>query len=567
MLEYVRIQNLALIEDAELEFADGLNVLTGETGAGKSFILKALGFLLGDRLKADMVRPGADRAHVEAIFRLEDEGAKAKGEFKDELKDEFSDENGRELILRRDLLASGRSRLSVNGAMKPQEYVRELRDRLLSYTSQHGQQKLLQPAYQEALMEGIVADSIAHAKELFAKKAELLRALEENKAQMEAIEARRERLTEVRDLLEMQQAEIDKVRPLPNEDVELEELRMKARRQEEAGKIYDAALNMLYGSGDGSGLLDALSRFRGILEELSEEDERLKSSLASCTALMEDMQQTGSLLRRPPEICDLPEDIEQVEARLYELSKLKRTLRRDLPQILSLKEEIEEKISFLDICELDIKNLRRQEDELVSQLKKTVEEIVPIRRKACTDFCHRLEQELQGLGFNEAARVLPDFRSRALWRDVQDEAVRILWAPNPGQLPQPLDRIASGGELSRFLLALTGVTPSRYKPTFIFDEVDAGVGGVTLNTLADRLEKMAGTHQLLLVTHWPQIAARAARHFQIAKAVHDGKTYTTCKPLHGKEIHDELVRMGGGGSRGEALASALQEELGQKHAL
>ncbi len=561
MLEYVRIQNLALIEDAELEFADGLNVLTGETGAGKSFILKALGFLLGDRLKADMVRPGADRAHVEAIFRLEDEGTKAG----DETHDEFADGNGRELILRRDLLASGRSRLSVNGAMKPQDYVRELRDRLLSYTSQHGQQKLLQPAYQEALM-----DSIVPAKELFAKKTELLKALEENKAQREAIEARRERLTEVRDLLEMQQAEIDKVRPLPNEDVELEELRMKARRQEEAGKIYDAALNMLYGtgggSGDGSGLLDALSRFRGILEELSEEDERLKSSLASCTALMEDMQQTGSLLRRPPETCDLPEDIEQVEARLYELSKLKRTLRRDLPQILSLKEEIEEKISFLDICELDIKNLRRQEDELVLQLKKTVEELVPIRRKACTDFAHALEKELQGLGFNEAARVLPDFRSRILWRDVCDEAVRILWAPNPGQLPQPLDRIASGGELSRFLLALTGVTPSRYKPTFIFDEVDAGVGGVTLNTLADRLEKMAGKHQLLLVTHWPQIAARAARHFQIAKAVHDGKTYTTCKPLHGKEIHDELVRMGGGGSRGEALASALQEELAQKHA-
>ncbi len=564
MLEYVRIQNLALIEDAELEFADGINVLTGETGAGKSFILKALGFLLGDKLKADMVRPGADRAHVEAIFRLDDEAVQGAVQGADDSSDAFDGADEKELILRRDLLASGRSRLSVNGAMKPQEYVRELRDRLLSYTSQHGQQKLLQPAYQEALMEGIVADSAGPAKELFAKKAELLKALEENKAEREAIEARKERLTEVRDLLEMQQAEIEKVRPLPNEDVELEELRMKARRQEEAGKVYDAALNMLYGSGDGSGLLDQLSRFRGILEELADNDERIKTSLASCTALIEDMQQTGSLLRRPPEICDLPEDIEQVEARLYELSKLKRTLRRDLPQILSLKEEIEEKISFLDICELDIKNLRRQEDALVEQLRQTVAKLVPLRRKACTDFAHALEQELQGLGFNEAARVLPDFRSRTLWRDVSDEAVRILWAPNPGQLPQPLDRIASGGELSRFLLALAGVTPSKYKPTFIFDEVDAGVGGVTLNTLADRLEKMAKSHQLLLVTHWPQIAARASRHFQIAKTVHDGKTYTTCKPLQGSDIHDELVRMGGGGARGEALASALQEEIALK---
>ena len=572
MLEYLRIQNLALIEDMELDFAGGLNVLTGETGAGKSFILKALGFLLGDRLKADMVRPGADKAHVEALFTLEaplDEPQAApeaaQGDDKDaagkkKADEGFDDDKGScQLILRRDLLASGRSRLSVNGNLRPQEYVRELRARLLSYTSQHGQQKLLQPAFQEALMEGTVA-----RQDLLQKKADLLKNLEGIKAKIDAIEARKQRLLEVRDLMEMQQLEIDKVKPQPNEDVELEELRLKARRLEEAGRDYDSALGMLYGSGDGSGILEALSSLGRLVESLADDDERLAPYVGSISGLTEDLQQLSGLLRKPPVPDDMPDDIEAVESRLYELSQLKRKLHRDLPQILQLKDEIEEKISFLDVCELDCKNLRRQEAEVVKELAAVVAELIPLRRKSCQAFAHALEKELQGLGFNEAAKVIPDFCPKKLWGDVNDEVVRILWAPNPGQPAQPLDRIASGGELSRFLLALAGVAPAEYKPTFIFDEVDAGVGGVTLNHLADRLEKMAQEHQLLLVTHWPQIAARASRHFQITKTVRDGKTYTMCTPLKNEALHAEIVRMGGGGAQGEALAQALLEKKAQR---
>ncbi len=183
MLEYLRIQNLALIEDMELEFDKGMNVLTGETGAGKSFILKALGFLLGDRLKADMVRPGADRAHVEAIFTLERPLEDAADDAA------FEGCDTRQLILRRDLLVSGRSRLTVNNVLKPQEYARELRGRLLSYTSQHGQQKLLQPAFQEALMESTLG-----RPDLLAEKARLMSELERVRAKARAIEHRRDRL-------------------------------------------------------------------------------------------------------------------------------------------------------------------------------------------------------------------------------------------------------------------------------------------------------------------------------------------------------------------------------------
>lgn len=554
MLEYLHISNLALIEDMELEFGPGMNVLTGETGAGKSFILKALGFLLGDRLKADMVRPGADRAHVEALFSLKEPLVLPGDDEADADKDaDESTDDGLQLVLRRDLLASGRSRLTVNGSLKPQSYARELREQLISYTSQHGQQKLLQPAYQDALMEQTMG-----RQDLLDERARMLAGLEEVRSKRLAIEAKRAKLIEMRDLLEMQQQEIDKVNPKPGEDEELEEIRLKVRRQEEANRDYDTALTMLYGSGRDMGLLDAVGEFYRHLENMARHDEQLQSSVEAVSALNQELQQLGASLRHPPQLEDIPDDIENVERRLYELSTLKRKLRRTLPQILNLKAEIEEKISFLDVCELDIRTLQREEAAKVAELRELVERIKPLRHASCATFARALEGELKGLGFSDQVRVLPDFCPKKLWEGVEDESVRILWAPNPGQPAQPLDRIASGGELSRFLLALAGVLPSAANATFIFDEVDSGVGGVTLNHLAQRLEDLAARHQMLLITHWPQIAARADRHFQIVKVVREARTYTLCTPLQGEKLHAELVRMGGGGDQGEALARALE---------
>lgn len=554
MLEYLHISNLALIEDMELEFGPGMNVLTGETGAGKSFILKALGFLLGDRLKADMVRPGADRAHVEALFSLKEPLVLPGDDEADADKDaDESTDDDLQLVLRRDLLASGRSRLTVNGSLKPQSYARELREQLISYTSQHGQQKLLQPAYQDALMEQTMG-----RQDLLDERARMLAGLEEVRSKRLAIEAKRAKLIEMRDLLEMQQQEIDKVNPKPGEDEELEEIRLKVRRQEEANRDYDTALTMLYGSGRDMGLLDAVGEFYRHLENMARYDEQLQSSVEAVSALNQELQQLGASLRHPPQLEDMPDDIENVERRLYELSTLKRKLRRTLPQILNLKAEIEEKISFLDVCELDIRTLQREEAAKVAELRELVERIKPLRHASCAIFARALEGELKGLGFSDQVRVLPDFCPKKLWEGVEDESVRILWAPNPGQPAQPLDRIASGGELSRFLLALAGVLPSAVNATFIFDEVDSGVGGVTLNHLAQRLEDLAARHQMLLITHWPQIAARADRHFQIVKVVREARTYTLCTPLQGEKLHAELVRMGGGGDQGEALARALE---------
>lgn len=530
MLEYLRIRNLALIEDAELDFAPGMNVLTGETGAGKSFILKALGFLLGDRLGADMVRQGAEKAQVEAQFQMD----------------------GREIVIRRSLLAeSGRSRLYVDDALRSQECVRSLREQLLAHASQHGQQQLLQPAFQARLMESTLKDP-----DLLRRRDELLEQLRSVEARRKELRAREVHLLERRDILEMQQQEIDRVAPEAGEEERLEEQRAIVRAAEQTREQYELALGLLHGEEE-PGLLDMLGRLERCLHQMARTDDSVSEDADAVTALRQQLSHLSGRLRRPPLPEDMP-DVEQMEERLYALAQLKRKLHRSLDEILELREEIRENISFLDACALDITLLDKEEKQLAAQLQEVLSALLPQRREAAADFARQLEEELRQLGFSEQVRVIPDFMPQEVWPGLMDEKVRILWAPNPGQAPQPLDRIASGGELSRFLLALMSVRPKAESATYIFDEVDAGVGGLTLNKLAEKLENLAKQRQMLVITHWPQLAARAQKHFQISKTIRDNATFTTCVPLDARQRHAELVRMAGGGQQGEALAASLE---------
>lgn len=530
MLEYLRIRNLALIEDAELDFAPRMNVLTGETGAGKSFILKALGFLLGDRLGADMVRQGAEKAQVEAQFQMD----------------------GREIVIRRSLLAeSGRSRLYVDDALRSQECVRSLREQLLAHASQHGQQQLLQPAFQARLMESTLKDP-----DLLRRRDELLEQLRSVEARRKELRAREAHLLERRDILEMQQQEIDRVAPEAGEEERLEEQRAIVRAAEQTREQYELALGLLHGEEE-PGLLDMLGRLERCLHQMARTDDSVSEDADAVTALRQQLSHLSGRLRRPPLPEDMP-DVEQMEERLYALAQLKRKLHRSLDEILELREEIRENISFLDACALDITLLDKEEKQLAAQLQEVLSALLPQRREAAADFARQLEEELRQLGFSEQVRVIPDFMPQEVWPGLMDEKVRILWAPNPGQAPQPLDRIASGGELSRFLLALMSVRPKAESATYIFDEVDAGVGGLTLNKLAEKLENLAKQRQMLVITHWPQLAARAQKHFQISKTIRDNATFTTCVPLDARQRHAELVRMAGGGQQGEALAASLE---------
>ncbi len=534
MLELLRIRNLALIEDMELEFSGGLNALTGETGAGKSFILKAINFLTGDKLSPDMVRAGADKAVVEALFAMPDN----------------------DLVLRRELLAeNGRSRAFVNDQLSSQEIVRDLRQNLFIHAGQHGQQRLLQPAFQREIL-----DSFMNRPDLLTRREQELAALRELAARREAVAARFKDLDDRREMLEFQQAEINKVAPEPGEEERLESARAEMKNLDKLREAVDGALSILLTPE--IGIADQLAQLeRGVatlarsLPEYAEYSEGIEDFQALARDLSGQLRsqrlgesESGSL--------------DSIDARLFALAQLKRKLRRSLPEILDLRREIEDNLSFLDACALDLKQLGREEAALVEKFNATLAELNAARRNAAFALSAALEEILRNLGFPAEVRVDFEFTPHRLYA-AQDpppcleDVPRLIWLPNPGQAPQPLDKIASGGELSRFLLAVISLMADEHVPTLIFDEVDAGIGGLTLNQVAAQLNRLAAKHQVLVITHWPQLAARAKRHFVVSKEIFDGNTQTLCRALPPTEISDELARMAGGGAQGLALAREL----------
>lgn len=516
MLDYLRIRDLALIEDMELEFSPGINVLTGETGAGKSFILKALGFLLGDRLKADMVRPGRKHALVEAQFTLPDQ----------------------EFILRRELSAeSGRSRLYVNDKLSSRDAILELRSRLVLYTSQHAQQRLLQHSWQAHLL-----DEFLQEPELLRTRNEILKELLECLTARDTLKKRFRELADRRDLLELWQKDIDAVQPCPGEEEELETRRARIRQTAHLATLYEQARTLLYGE-EMPGIEDQLGALESLLREIAQQDETLHEDAEAISALRGNLSHIAQRLRHIPGRED--DDLNAIEARLFALAQLKRKLRRSMEEIFGLREEIASSLSFLDACALDLRALEKQENQLRNTLQQQMDILTPLRRKAGERFCHLLEQELQGLGFSEKLRVLLEYETHELAPGINEERPHILWAPNPGQPPQPLQNIASGGELSRVLLALVSILPGEEHAVCIFDEVDAGVGGRTLLRVAERLRQLATQRQLIVITHWPQLAIHANRHFSIRKIVNGEETFTLCTRLEEKARMQELARMAG----------------------
>lgn len=538
MLELLRIKNLALIEDVELEFSSGLNVLTGETGAGKSFIMRAVDFLMGERMESKLVRAGAEKASVEALFVLP-EG---------------------ETVIRRELSAeTGRSRVYVNDTLSSQPTIRDMRSKLIIHTSQHGQQKLLSPGFQAEILDSFLPDPT-----LITKRNDAFAVLTDILDRKRMLQEKYEETAKQRDFLEYQRKEIDRVDPKPDEENELEERKKTLKDRERAGECLQNALNILHGE---IGLLDSmtlLTREMEIIARLFPGFEDDREAIEELRMMLHDLD---SRLRKGPENLGHEEEderwsLDDIEKRLFELANLKRKLRRGLDEIVDLKAEIEESLSFLDACALDLKQLSKEEDKAAQELKATLTTLNRARQRAARELAIRIVDELTDLGFSEHVKVHFEFDVRELYPGCEDHRGRLMWVPNPGQPAQPLDKIASGGELSRFLLALVTMRGNDNPdhdalPSLIFDEVDAGIGGMTLNSVGKKLRQLADRQQMLLITHWPQLAGLADRHFHIQKDVEDEITFTRCHRIEGAAIKAELSRMAGGGEQGDALAEKL----------
>jgi DNA repair protein RecN (Recombination protein N) len=523
MLELLRIRQLALIEDLELEFGPGLNVLTGETGAGKSFILRALDFLLGERLATNLIRPGRDRARVDALFVL---GNAATSE---------------EVLIRRELFAeTGRSRVWINNELASQDALKRLRERLIIHASQHSQQQLRQPSFHARLLDRFLSQPALPARK--DQQLAVLSALAEEKAKMEA---RLKDLSDRRDLLEFQRAEIAKVGPRQAEEEELEARKQALRDQALTQENARVAIELLCAAE--TGLHENLGKLRKAAKALVGSHPELEGEASVLDALAEQIADLERKLRPLLRVQNAQHELEAIEARLWALAQLKRKLKRPLADIVQLREEIEANLSLLDSSALDRKHLERRQEAAQTDLLETLESLDIDRRKTAQSLAKRLCAELQDLGFSEHLKVEFAFSPHEVFPGILENRPRLLWAPNPGQPFQALDEIASGGELSRVLLAVTGLLADANNPTLIFDEVDAGIGGRTLNRVGERLKSLAQAQQVLLITHWPQLAALGEKHFQVRKEVVGGATFTRCTPLDGHGRKQELERMTGGG--------------------
>ncbi len=555
-LEELTIRNVVLVEQARLVFAPGLNVLTGETGAGKSILLDALGLVLGARADQRLLRPGAERAQVAAVFAV-DEKPDPELEALLAEQDLALAENGL-LYLRRSLDARGSSRAFVNDQPVTAGFLRRLGALLVEVHGQHDERGLLQPARHRRIL-----DAFAGLEELVAEVAECHRHHAELAARLAELERNREQLAEQRAYLRHAVTELDELAPRPGEETALAEERQRLIEITRIRADLDQVGQLLMGEGGADEQLAAALRRLERLhapslgEPLAAIIEALGRAGAEVTEAGHGLQ---TLLAGFEED---PERLEQVEERLFAIRALARKHQVPPDELAALAEKLKAECAALD-------DLEEQRDELVRQLaaaEKTLATAVGALHEARRAAARRLEQqvaaELPALRLETARfRVRVSALARERWTGTGGDEVAFEIATHPDAPFGPLSRIASGGELARIMLALKVVLrEAAGAAVMVFDEIDRGIGGATASAVGERLARLADDAQLLLVTHSPQVAAFADRHFHIAKSGAGSRLRTEVTPLDEDARIEELARMLAGSAITEEARRAARSLL------
>ena len=537
MLRYLNIRNLAVIESLEMTFQPGLNVMSGETGAGKSIVVGAVGLLLGDRASPDMIRTGEETAIVQAVFESE----------------------GREVIVRRELTSQGRSRSFVDGGLVTAAALRELGATLVDLHGQHEHQALLNPDVHLDLL-----DSYA---DLGRERASVAQAFERWTAARTELETlrRQERDKDARaEFLRFQLGEIERVAPVPGEDEELATARRLLANAEKLRRLCDESYARLYD--EDSSVVSSLAAIWKRVGELAELDVRFVPFVDSRVAIDAQLDELASFLREYGARIDAaPERLQEIEDRLAAIERLKRKYGPALSDVVERREECARELNALESAGERLHGLELQLTETSAAYRQAAGKLSKARRAAADPFARVLERELGELAM-ERTRFEVRFEGGAVGEDAwtvrgTDQA-QFFVSPNPGEELRPLARIASGGELSRMMLALkTLASTDSPGKTLIFDEVDAGIGGRVADVVGQRLQGLGREFQVVCITHLPQIAACANAHYRVAKLVKQGRTVTTVEQLGVDARVDELARMMAGAVVTDGTRASAREML------
>lgn len=551
MLRELRLNNLAIIKNLDLEFNDKFIALTGETGAGKSIILNGISLLIGERSHTDMIRNGAQGLFAEGVFELNENQKKRLDELGFEIEDD-------ELIITRYFDRNAKSKITVNGSRMTLSRLKELMVNIIDLVGQHEHQFLLNSDYHLHLLDRFLDDE---GKMLSKKIRESVNKIKKLNLQIGNIEEEKSKIAEKKDILEFQLNEINSLELKENEDNELEE---EYKILFNAGKISEKLeeTSQFLKEGEFS-ILTALGRAKRNLEQLSDLSEsysELYDKIESVLYEVEEISYSVDNFVGDVEIDD--KKLEKIVERIDNINKLKLKYGSTITEILKYRDKIEKDLSLVNFESEELENLKKEKSELVGQYFQDSERLSEIREKIAENLQNTVDVQLDDLNMENAKFKVEITKTQEITIYGMDNA-EFMIAANVGETFKPLAKIASGGEISRIMLALKTVFSAVDNiSVLIFDEIDTGISGETVRRVAEKLRELSKNTQIICVTHSPQIAGKAQQQFFIKKEIENNFTETKVHELNTEERIREIARIISGDNITEASINHAKEIMG-----
>ncbi|PKM78638.1 MAG: DNA repair protein RecN [Firmicutes bacterium HGW-Firmicutes-15] len=537
MLQEIYISNFVLIDELRMEFSTGLNVVSGETGAGKSIIIDALGLLLGERIKNDYIRDQSRKAVAEAVFEVRNNTDARVFLLEQGLVDD--DEEIENIVLSREIHPSGKTAARINGRNVSVSTLKMLSTYLVDMHLQNDRQNILRPVNYLGYVDGFAED----IDDLLQNIARLYSLISTRRKQLEELGLNQQNRVQRLDFLTYQIKEIEESELRECEEEELKELRDRIKN---AGKLMEGSsriFELLYSSEKVSSAYDQVSFALDVTQDLKSDSffADMVEPLENIYYSLQDLSGRISAFKDRLEF--EPGHLEGIEDRLYRISKLKNKYGENIKDILAYLENARADREALDQSDELQAEIEQEIMNLDAQYMQLAAEISRKRKKAALLLEEKVHNELQGLNMPDIKFQVAVIEKSNQGSNGMDD-IDFLFSPNPGEEMRPVTRIASGGEISRFILALKKALADVYNiPTLVFDEIDVGLGGSALNAVARKLAELSRAHQLILVTHSPQVASYAEQNFIIDKYVEDDRTFTRVKSLDAQEKVREIARM------------------------
>lgn len=549
MLLGLTLKNFTIIEDLSVSLSSGLNIITGETGAGKSIIVDAINIILGDKAPAENIKTGKEEAHIEALFDISKDET-----IKERLATSGFDIKSGELLIKRIIYRNSRSRVFINGSLSTLTLLSTITQGLVDIFSQHEHQSLLREDNHLKIVDdfGKTGDEASHLRDIYQYYSSI-------KKELDDLEQSKKDKVEKEDYLKFQLNEIENAALTIGEDERLGEEKLKLVNAERLEASASSAYEELYEKENS--VLGTLQKLSNDFKEIAKIDPKLNEVAESIEKGMLQLEEAAFSIRDyTTELSSDSQTLEVIEDRIHLINSLKRKYGDTIEQIIQKRDEIEQEVSNIENFDERVRLLSEESEKVMGELLQLARTLSKTRKQSSKKLSEMLEQELKEVGI-KGGKFHIQFNDKVISSSGID-AVSFLFSANPGEDPKPLNKVASGGELSRIMLVLKEVI-ARVEggSVIIFDEADSGVGGAIAEAVGQKIRNLSRSYQVICITHLPQVAKFADSHLSVSKTHNDNKTQVTIKNLDENERVVELARMIGGFNITQKTLDTAQEML------